>query len=80
MLCHFFLPLRRCQEFQDYKRQKLRQKKGYGFIEMPINSEADQAIKALDGKRYDGRNIVIRQVDSSKRRRKKKRSFSRRNY
>ena len=27
-----------------------KQSKGFGFIEMPSNSEADQAIKALNGK------------------------------
>ncbi|MFC1887135.1 RNA recognition motif domain-containing protein, partial [Thermodesulfobacteriota bacterium] len=30
--------------------------KGFGFVEMPSNSEADQAIKNLNGKRIDGNN------------------------
>jgi RNA recognition motif-containing protein len=50
--------------------------KGYGFIEMPSNSEADQAIKALNGKFIDGRNIKVNPADSG--RRKTKRSPYRR--
>jgi RNA recognition motif-containing protein len=33
--------------------------KGFGFVEMPSNAEADQAIKALNGKLIDGRNIKV---------------------
>ena len=33
--------------------------KGFGFVEMPSNSEADQAIKALNGKFIEGRNIKV---------------------
>ena len=46
--------------------------KGYGFIEMPSNSEADQAIKALNGKRIGGNNIKVKPADSGGKRRKKK--------
>ena len=53
--------------------------KGYGFIEMPSNSEADQAIKALNGNRIDGNNIKVRPADSGGKRRKKRR-FRRRSY
>ena len=53
--------------------------KGYGFIEMPSNSEADQAIKALNGNRIDGNNIKVRPADSGGKR-KKKRRFRRRSY
>lgn len=37
--------------------------KGYGFVDMPSNSEADQAIKALNGKRIDGSNIKVNPAD-----------------
>jgi RNA recognition motif-containing protein len=37
--------------------------KGFGFVEMPSNSEADQAIKALNGKRVDGTNIKVNPAD-----------------
>jgi RNA recognition motif-containing protein len=54
--------------------------KGFGFVEMPSNSEADQAIKALNGNRVDGNNIIVRPADSGGKKKKKKRSFGRRNY
>lgn len=53
--------------------------KGYGFIEMPSNSEADQAIKALNGNRIDGNHIKVRPADPGGKRRKK-RSNRRRRY
>ncbi|RPI70640.1 MAG: RNA-binding protein [Desulfobacteraceae bacterium] len=37
--------------------------KGFGFVEMPSNSEADQAIKSLNGKFVDGRNIKVNPAD-----------------
>ena len=36
--------------------------KGFGFVEMPSNSEADQAIKALNGKVLNGRSIKVNQA------------------
>ena len=53
--------------------------KGFGFIEMPSNSEADQAIKALNGNSIDGNHIKVRPADSGRKRRKK-RPFRRRSY
>ena len=53
--------------------------RGFGFVEMPSNSEADQAIKALNGNRVDGNFIKVRPADSGAKKRKK-RSFRRRNY
>lgn len=53
--------------------------KGFGFIEMPSNSEADQAIKALNGNRIDGNNIKVRPADPGGKKRKK-RPFRRRGY
>ncbi len=37
--------------------------KGFGFVEMPSNSEADQAIKALNGKPVDGRSMKVNPAD-----------------
>jgi RNA recognition motif-containing protein len=54
------------------------QSKGYGFVEMPSNSEADQAIKALNGKFMDGRNIKVNPADSG--RKKNKRSSFKKRY
>lgn len=36
--------------------------KGFGFVEMPDDSEADAAIQALNGKDIDGRNIKVNQA------------------
>ncbi len=38
--------------------------KGFGFVEMPSNSEADQAIKALNGKVLNGRSIKVNQAEA----------------
>ena len=54
------------------------QSKGFGFVEMPSNSEADQAIKALNRKSIDGRNIKVNPADPGGRR--SKRSRRRRRY
>lgn len=36
--------------------------KGFGFVEMPDNSEADKAIKALNESAFKGRNIKVNQA------------------
>lgn len=33
--------------------------KGFGFVEMSTDDEAQEAIKALNGKEVDGRTIVV---------------------
>lgn len=38
------------------------QSKGFGFVEMPSNSEADQAIKGLNGKDLKGRALKVNQA------------------
>ena len=38
------------------------QSKGFGFVEMPDNSEADAAIKALNESSVKGRNIKVNQA------------------
>jgi RNA recognition motif-containing protein len=38
------------------------QSKGFGFVEMPNNSEADAAIKALNDTALKGRNIKVNQA------------------
>jgi len=53
--------------------------KGYGFVEMPSNSDADKAIKALNGNHLDGNYIKVKPADSG-RKRKKKRSFRKKRY
>jgi RNA recognition motif-containing protein len=36
--------------------------KGFGFVEMPNNSEADAAIDTLNGRALKGRNIKVNQA------------------
>ncbi|MFZ0254128.1 MAG: RNA-binding protein [Gammaproteobacteria bacterium] len=38
------------------------QSKGFGFVEMPNNSEADEAIKVLNGSALKGRSIKVNQA------------------
>lgn len=52
--------------------------KGFGFVEMPDNSEADQAIKTLNGKSVDGRNMKVNPADPGGKRKKK--TYSKRRY
>ena len=52
--------------------------KGFGFVEMPSNSEADKAIKALNGNIVDKKPIKVNHADSGGK--KKKKPFKRRNY
>ena len=53
------------------------QSKGFGFVDMPSNSEADKAIKALNGKFVDGRNIKVNPADPGGKRSKRS-SFKKR--
>jgi RNA recognition motif-containing protein len=52
------------------------QSKGFGFIDMPNNSEADTAIKALNKSMLNGREIKVNQAED----RRKKSTFRRRRY
>ncbi len=38
------------------------QSKGFGFVEMPEKSEADEAIKALNESALNGRNIKVNEA------------------
>lgn len=62
------------------KDQYSGQPKGFGFIEMPSNSEADKAIKALNGSRVNGNHIIVRPADSGRKKRSKKRPSHKRGY
>lgn len=37
--------------------------KGYGFVEMPNDAEAQQAIASLNDKELDGRVLVVKQAN-----------------
>ena len=49
--------------------------KGFGFVEMPDNSEADQAIKALNGKVLNGRSIKVKQAEPRGKRPRRRRRY-----
>lgn len=49
--------------------------KGFGFIDMPNNSEADTAIKALNKSMLKGREIKVNQVQQQRRNKRLKRRF-----
>ena len=36
--------------------------KGFGFVEMQSNPDADRAMKALNGKQVDGRALMVNQA------------------
>ena len=40
--------------------------KGYGFVEMPEDEEANQAISALNGSEISGRKIVVNKAEERK--------------
>lgn len=46
------------------------QSKGFGFVDMPNNSEADTVIKALNKSTMQGRTIKVNQVEPPKKGRK----------
>jgi RNA recognition motif-containing protein len=43
-----------------------RQNKGFGFVEMPNDGEANLAIKALNGTEMGGRKIIVNQSEGKK--------------
>ena len=53
------------------KNQFTGNSKGFGFVEMPSNSEAEKAIAGLNRKRIDGRNITVRAADPGGKKRRK---------
>jgi RNA recognition motif-containing protein len=52
-----------------------KQSKGFGFVEMPNNSEADKAIKALNGTEVKGKYLKISQAENRKKSRGRRRRF-----
>ncbi|HIJ79360.1 MAG: RNA-binding protein [Desulfobulbaceae bacterium] len=46
------------------------QSKGFGFVDMPNNSEADKVIKSLNKTTMQGRTIKVNQVEPPKKGRK----------
>jgi RNA recognition motif-containing protein len=53
--------------------------KGFGFIEMTDNQEAEQAIQSLNGTEINGRRIVVNLAAEKKERPRRSGGFERRN-
>nr|MBF0222491.1 RNA-binding protein [Desulfobulbaceae bacterium] len=51
--------------------------KGFGFVDMPNNSEADQAIKGLNRTMFKGQEIKVNQVQESRKDKRAKKKFRR---
>jgi RNA recognition motif-containing protein len=49
--------------------------KGFAFIEMPTQSEAEEAVKSLDGSSVKGRNIKVNQARPRTDRPQRRRSY-----
>lgn len=51
------------------------QSKGFGFVDMPNNSEADKAVKALNKSSFKGREIKVNQAEPPKKKDKRSRRY-----
>ncbi len=49
--------------------------KGFGFVEMPKQEEAEEAIKSLDGNEMKGRNIKVNEARPKEERPKRRESY-----
>lgn len=49
--------------------------KGFGFIDMPNNSEADTAIKSLNKSMLQGREIKVNQAEQRRKRTSRRRRY-----
>jgi RNA recognition motif-containing protein len=50
--------------------------KGFGFVEMPDQAEAEKAIKQLNGSQFEGRSIVVNEAKPREERSGDRRSSS----
>ncbi|OQX15261.1 MAG: RNA-binding protein [Desulfobulbaceae bacterium A2] len=74
------------QEFGEVSRAQIvidkptGRSKGFGFVEMADNAQAEEAIKSLNDKMVKGRNIKVNQARPREDRGGEKRSFRPREY
>ncbi|MGC8765426.1 MAG: RNA recognition motif domain-containing protein [Brevinematia bacterium] len=64
--------------YGEVKYAKVIEGKGFGFVEMGNNNEAENAMKALNGQEFAGRTLKI--DEAKPRERKRNPRFSRREY
>lgn len=58
-LTDLFTPFGEVASVAIIKDRETNRSRGFGFVEMPELKEAQKAIKDLDGKELDGRNIAV---------------------
>jgi cold-inducible RNA-binding protein len=57
-----FAPYGVVQSAQVIQDRETGRSRGFGFVEMANNDEADAAIEALDGKPHDGRSLKVNEA------------------
>lgn len=43
--------------------RETRKSRGFGFVEMPDKSEAEKAIKGLDGAQFSGKTLAVKEAE-----------------
>ena len=61
-LAKLFEEYGRVQDAQVITDRETGRSKGFGFIDMPDNAEADEAIKALNATQLKGRQLTVNQA------------------
>jgi len=54
--------------------------KGFGFVEMPAQADAESAIAGLNGKEFKGRTITVNEAKPRQEKTDRDRNFKRRSY
>ncbi len=54
--------------------------RGFGFVEMPNDEEANKAIRELDGAELDGRNMNVNEARERQNNNNRSNNYSRREY
>jgi len=63
-LCHVFEAFGQVASATVIKDEQSGRSKGFGFVEMPVQAEAQSAIAALNGQAFKGRTITVNEARS----------------
>ena len=61
-LCHVFEAFGQVASATVIKDEQSGRSKGFGFVEMPVQAEAQSAIEILNGKALKGRTITVNEA------------------
>jgi RNA recognition motif-containing protein len=61
-LCHVFEAFEQVASATVIKDEQSGRSKGFGFVEMPVQAEAQSAIAALNGQSFKGRTITVNEA------------------